>query len=113
MPTVNEALPPLMNSFGVISRPAMNSITMAPICPSVLSSGPIWSSCWPSHVRNEPRANGPTIMPASSSPSTMGSFRRKNSSAMSFAAKSSIPMPTIIWTNSASAAMGGRRGPVI
>ena len=33
VPTTNEALPPRRNSLGVISRPAMNRITIAPISP--------------------------------------------------------------------------------
>ena len=40
-----------------------------------------------------PSANGPMIMPAMSSPSTMGSLNRRKSSAMSLEAKSRIPTP--------------------
>ena len=94
-----------VNSLGVISSPAMNSITMAPMSPSTFSSPSMLSRFSPSYTRNAPSANGPIIMPARSSPSTMGSFSLRKSSAISFAANSSMPTPIMVWMNSASAAM--------
>ena len=96
VPTVNDAFPPLRNSFGVISNPAINKITIAPISPSILISSFIWSNCFPSITKNPPNANGPTIIPANNSPNTIGSFNLRKSSAINFAAKSSIPTPIIV-----------------
>ena len=71
---VNEAIPPFRNSLGVISRPAMNRITIAdnsPICLTVSSRLTIG---FPSNEIKAPRANGPTIIPANNSPRTTGNF---------------------------------------
>ena len=60
-PTVNDAAPPFKNSLGVISRPAMNKITMpeiSPICRTVSSN---ITSGFPSKIGNEPSAKGPRL----------------------------------------------------
>ena len=103
VPTVNDAFPPLRNSFGVISKPAINKITIAPISPSILISLLMWSNCFPSTTKNAPNANGPTIIPANNSPKTIGSFNLRKSSAINLAANRRIPTPIIVSMNSASA----------
>ena len=73
-PIVNEGAPPLKNSLGVISRPAMNKITIpdnSPICRTVSFN---MTSGFPSKRGNEPNAKGPTIIPASNSPNTARKF---------------------------------------
>ena len=52
VPTVKELLPPLRNSLGVISRPAMNKITIAPISPSSCKFASICKSGFPSYMKN-------------------------------------------------------------
>ncbi len=96
VPTTNAAFPPLRNSFGVISSPAMNKITIAPISPNILISSLICNNCFPSIICNPPNANGPTIIPAINSPNTIGSFNLRKSSAINLAAKRSIPTPIIV-----------------
>ena len=105
VPTVNDAFPPLRNSFGVISNPAMNKITIAPISPRILISSFICNNCFPSTTKNAPNANGPTIIPAKSSPKTIGSLSLRKSSAINLAAKSKIPTPMIVSIKCASAAI--------
>ena len=79
--------PPFKNSLGVISRPAMNKITIpeiSPICRTVSSN---ITSGFPSKIGNEPNAKGPKIIPASNSPKTAGSFNLLKSSANIFEQK--------------------------
>ena len=85
------APPPLRNSLGVISRPAMNKITIADISPMCLTVSSKTTSGSPLNNGNPPKAKGPTIMPPTSSPKTMGNFNLANNSAKIFAAKSNTP----------------------
>ena len=96
VPTVKEAFPPFRNSFGVISRPAINKITSAPISPSTIISELICTRDLPSNTMNAPNAKGPTIIPANSSPKTIGSFNLRKTSASILAAKSKIPTPIMV-----------------
>ena len=107
VPTVNDAFPPRKNSFGVISNPAINKITIAPISPNVLISGPICRIDSPVSglSKNAPNANGPIIIPASNSPSTIGSLILLNNSPISFAAANNIPTAMMTSMNPASAAI--------
>ena len=88
------------NSRGVICRPAVNRITIAAISPTCLTVSSSMTSGSPSTRYNPPSANGPTMMPASNSPRTIGSFIRWNNSAISLASKSSIASEIITWMNS-------------
>ena len=83
--------PPLRNSLGVISRPAMNKITIADISPMCLTVSSKTTNGSPLNNGNPPKAKGPTIMPATNSPKTMGNFNLANNSANIFAAKSNTP----------------------
>jgi hypothetical protein len=47
-------------------------------------------------MRNDPNAKGPIIIPAKSSPKTIGSLSLRNNSAINFAAKSKIPIPMMV-----------------
>ena len=82
--------------FKQISRPAINKITIAPMCPRVCSSGPICSKGSPSYRRYAPSAKGPIIIPAINSPSTIGIFNLKKTSDIILAEKSKIPTPIIV-----------------
>ena len=100
---MNEFFPPFRNSFGVISSPAINKITIAPISPSIFISSFICKTWCPSTTKNAPSAKGPTIIPANNSPKTIGSFNLRNNSAINFAAKSSMPTPIMVSINCSSA----------
>ena len=82
--------PPLRNSLGVISRPAMNKITIADISPMCLRVSSKTTRGSPLNNSKPPKAKGPTIMPPTNSPKTIGNFNLANISANIFAAKSNI-----------------------
>lgn len=88
---MNAAPPPFRNSLGVISRPAMNRITIAEISPICLTVSSKTTRGSPLNNGNPPKAKGPTIMPATNSPKTIGSFNLANNSPEIFAAKSNNP----------------------
>ena len=55
-PTVNDAAPPLRNSLGVISRPAIKRMTMAASSPIYLSVSSRTTKGWPSNKGSPPKA---------------------------------------------------------
>jgi hypothetical protein len=60
----NAATPPLRKSLGVISRPAINKITTAAISPTCRTVSSRTTSGSPFIKGREPKAKGPTIIPA-------------------------------------------------
>jgi hypothetical protein len=60
------------------------------------------TSGFPSKSGSEPNANGPTNIPASNSPNTMGSFNLLNSSANIFAVNNRIASEISTWINASS-----------
>jgi hypothetical protein len=64
----------------------MNKITIPDICPICRTVSSNMTSGFPSKMGSEPNAKGPTIIPASNSPNTAGSFSLLKISANIFAA---------------------------
>ena len=70
-PTVKEAAPPLTNSLGVISSPAINKMTIADSCPILSIDSLRITIGLASKNGRTYNAKGPTIIPANSSRNTI------------------------------------------
>lgn len=103
---VKPDTPTRRKSLKVISKPATKRISMPPISPKAWTISFISIRGVPFMLIIEPRANGPRMMPANSSPKMDGILIFVNSSPSIFAEKTSMHIVTVALRTRSSSAIG-------